>query len=418
MRKVIDELLANCRKLPGNLRNTPLVRDLKRRVDITKEDDWTYYSEITADNPVSIIAGTRWARDDSDLAEAANAAFQFIQRVTGWSKGLTQLGALWELVELEHDPQRQTGLRFTELSKNTRRLMSDVAAGTVAKLEQDGLVEQLERQTGWYRSFAEAWELRAKLVSAGGAAVAAAAKNVPLEALDSKARRFWLDTPEKQEKLETRLAMLATRLEQMREQSNEDPASADVTPVAIPSRPAEMRAEELRSPVPTQATFGDDPLLALSITAASAPPALDPAPAWQEDTSENAALAAPAGGADIDGEVQAAPTLIGRVLGVAVRLYRRARGYVLRSRLLFWLRLSDLLVSGAIVLVSSIVYTATLYNKDWGTVADCVAAFGAGFVGHVTVNWGLLPIYRSIRLRANPATGGNPAGDVTPASLV
>jgi hypothetical protein len=56
-----------------------------------------------------------------------------------------------------------------------------------------------------------------------------------------------------------------------------------------------------------------------------------------------------------------------------------------------------------VLLVSSLVYAGTLYTDDWGTLMDCVAAFGAGFVGDVVVKWGLLPAGRSILLRVHDA---------------
>jgi hypothetical protein len=80
------------------------------------------------------------------------------------------------------------------------------------------------------------------------------------------------------------------------------------------------------------------------------------------------------------------------------------------------LKLTDMFVSAAIVLLTCVVYSATIYNSDWGTVADFISAFGAGFAGRVTVSWGLLPIYQSIRLRTRSAPGANATGEATPAS--
>jgi len=71
--------------------------------------------------------------------------------------------------------------------------------------------------------------------------------------------------------------------------------------------------------------------------------------------------------------------------------------------------LTDLLLSLAIVGLSSVLYTATIYGDTWGTVTDMATAFGAGFSGQVAIKWGLLPIYQSIRLRTTPSPAGLPA---------
>ncbi|MGB0096341.1 MAG: hypothetical protein WBP81_27860 [Solirubrobacteraceae bacterium] len=49
-------------------------------------------------------------------------------------------------------------------------------------------------------------------------------------------------------------------------------------------------------------------------------------------------------------------------------------------------------------------YSATVYTTTWGTIADFATAFTAGFAGQVTVKWGVLPIFRSIRY--HPAAAG------------
>jgi hypothetical protein len=79
---------------------------------------------------------------------------------------------------------------------------------------------------------------------------------------------------------------------------------------------------------------------------------------------------------------------------------RRKRG----TRFLKQLKRRDTLLSGAILVVSSLLYVGTIYSDTWGGLEDWVTAFGAGFLGHLTVKWALLPIYRSLRLRAAPET--------------
>jgi hypothetical protein len=414
LQSVTDELLAEIEKLPVKLRDhAPVVRDLTRHLDSATDDGWTYYSVITAKNRMSIVEGTRWARNDDDLKEVETAAIGFIENASVWQTGVVQLGALAKLVEFDHDEQKQSGFRSTSLSEDTRQLMGRVSAGSVTDLENEKLLKQLAKQAAWYRSFAEAWELRVRLVAAGGE-TAVKARGASLGALDREAREFWRRAPGRQEKLEARLRMLAHRLERLRHESNEDPVSPDVDPISIPPQATDLRDEGLRSPLLAQ---GHDLQLALSLTAAAAGhagPALDPPPEWAIPTAVGIAtkLKAPSDG---DQGVVAngnLPDPTDQLREYVRRHIGRLRAYARRSRFLLWLRLTDLFVSGAIVLVISVAYTATLYNEDWGTVTDYATAFGAGFLGHVTVNWALLPIYRSVRLRA-----GAPKGDGAPTDI-
>lgn len=53
----------------------------------------------------------------------------------------------------------------------------------------------------------------------------------------------------------------------------------------------------------------------------------------------------------------------------------------------------------AILAVSAAAYGVTTYDDTWGTLADLGTALLAGFLGKITVNWALLPIFQSVRLR-------------------
>lgn len=59
----------------------------------------------------------------------------------------------------------------------------------------------------------------------------------------------------------------------------------------------------------------------------------------------------------------------------------------------------------AILAVASVAYGTATYDDTWGTHADLGTALLAGFLGKVTVNWAVLPIFQSIRLRK--AEGGS-----------
>ena len=73
----------------------------------------------------------------------------------------------------------------------------------------------------------------------------------------------------------------------------------------------------------------------------------------------------------------------------------------------------DAFLTLVILVVSSVLYSATLYTDTWGKPSDWATAFGAGFFGQVSIKWALLPLYRSIRLgSSSPA----PAGGASEAS--
>lgn len=75
------------------------------------------------------------------------------------------------------------------------------------------------------------------------------------------------------------------------------------------------------------------------------------------------------------------------------------------TQLLRRYRLSDVLLSLIVLLITSLVYTATVYSDTWGSWTDWATAFGAGFLGKLVIQWTLLPVYRSLRIRT--AGGGN-----------
>jgi hypothetical protein len=57
----------------------------------------------------------------------------------------------------------------------------------------------------------------------------------------------------------------------------------------------------------------------------------------------------------------------------------------------------DLLWTASIALVTSVAYIPTIYNPAWGTTADYVSAFAAGFLGKVAINWAAMPLFQSLR---------------------
>ena len=256
-------------------------------------------------------------------------------------------------------------------------------------------MDRLTRQAGWYRNFAEAWQLRRRLEHAGGP-VAARAKLIRLPRLDRDAKSFSVADLAEKELLERRLSTLSLELSRLQGQSRNDPRSAAVAPVVVPFSDEEARADRLSTASEAIETVAErDPQLGLAL--AAAPDALTIG-ADETAGSEAVARSAPRGGPLLE--------FSQRVRQRRERLspsWSRLRGSLWRSRQLILMRAGDIAVTAGVLLVSSLVYAGTLYTDDWGTLVNCVAAFGAGFVGDVAIKWGLLPAGRSILLRAREA---------------
>jgi hypothetical protein len=73
------------------------------------------------------------------------------------------------------------------------------------------------------------------------------------------------------------------------------------------------------------------------------------------------------------------------------------------------LQFIDFIQTLVILTLASLAYFFAKYDDTWGSVADVATALLAGFVGQVTVQWALLPIYRSVRLRSDQSTQGTAA---------
>ena len=85
---------------------------------------------------------------------------------------------------------------------------------------------------------------------------------------------------------------------------------------------------------------------------------------------------------------------------------RRDRGDEKKSGLWSWFRRiqrGDLfwtLLSGV---VAATAYTLTIWDETWGTIADYVTAFTAGFLTETVVKWAVLPAFQSYRARRRAA---------------
>ena len=392
VKREIDDLLVACGKLPANLQSSPLITEVTKHVDLAHEYDWRYYSKVSASDPVSIVAGARWARDEADFAEATRAARGLVDRLELWRRGLDELSAL--VAELGRAGGRRTGVARTPVGTAARELVDEIVSGPLTRLDDPALAEQLLHQTQWYRRFSTAWELRAVLALVDGP-VASEARAVNLISLSERAEPVWRAPAEQRQGFERTLERLTKRLEALRRQTNIDR-------IVIHPPAAESEAQVVRVPSTSSDVFEKDPLLGLTLAAERAGPVVDPPPAWEEGAS-NEVQATNATPPSAVRQPSAARRLarLGHASGTHERK-RALRARVLekwrRSRLLLRLHVTDLFVSAAILLASAVVYSVTLYNDEWGTLGDVITAFGAGFLGNVVVSWGLVPIFQTIRL--------------------
>jgi hypothetical protein len=73
----------------------------------------------------------------------------------------------------------------------------------------------------------------------------------------------------------------------------------------------------------------------------------------------------------------------------------------------------DWAVTSVLALGAVIVFVKPIYTATWGSTGDILAAMGAGFGSQVVVQWGAMPVVRSIRTRA---AGESDAGGATGAT--
>ena len=78
------------------------------------------------------------------------------------------------------------------------------------------------------------------------------------------------------------------------------------------------------------------------------------------------------------------------------------------EQLLQRLYMLDWLITIVLAVGATLAYTAPLYDSTWGTETDLLTALAVGFGTQVVVQWGAMPIFRSVR---SAKTGG----DTTPA---
>lgn len=322
-----------------------------------------YYDEL--DNASSVGSALRWARNDSDLDEAQAAAVLIITRISNWRAMVNEVGNL--AAQRNDPPQSAYGSlewEDTSVAHDTAVMLAAAKREPKDSAAARDLRERVRRQVAWHLAFATTWRLCAHLAShrSGRQSVEAAR----LDELDAEAPPAITRTAEQQDTLLYHLGVIYRRLYDLAD----DLATLDL-PMDLVHDASTRESEDLDRTVAILDAYADRPHAALRALALT-PGALT---ASQADGSSS-----------------------GRRVGPSAGLLRR-------------LLLIDLLLSLAVIALTSIAYGVVVYDDTWGSLADWATAIGAGFTGQVAVKWAALPFYRSLRIRANrePASAPVPA---------
>jgi hypothetical protein len=375
IRERIYALHQQIQKLPPSLRQAPVVIALEQQIDPSEYKRSKHYEQLSAEDPKSILGAADWARSEEDMAEVVKVAGEFVVVSCRWETALAQLGKL-EVALLEPVRGFSRDFSYSKAAKGSREAVRRAASG--------GPRDLLTVPLRWYLRLVEAWRLRETLVGLP-APIGEAARKVDLSSLDKSATSYPSRTLAGRRSLDARLESTIYELETLRRKAAELPGAARIEQLA--TREPEPRAE---APAPPVATVASDPSMIVSLAA-------DPIEPSSAEGEKSARPPVPATyGATLT-------TIIEPVSGELADFIRKyaQRAWLRRrpSRVLRRARPTDLLVTLGVVVITSLAYTATIYNNEWGNFDDLVGALGAGFIGHVTLNWGLLPIFRSVVLR-------------------
>jgi hypothetical protein len=330
-----------------------------------KEDLW-FKGTWTALPETAGVQGVwsqiHWARNKEDLEAIQPRLDEIIARVTRWLQvaddpALSRLQAAFELEP--QDPIEGSGWQSTHTYSDTRLLRLTLEEREPADAgEVKALIERVARQARWHALLASVWDLKSKIATHVADENAAAEKKyreedrnalgeIDLRAIDTQASPETKREPDAQLQLENQLEGFRQRLLNLYRGAE-----------PIPSLQEPDALGELGALSPDQLA---DRKLA---------PAVAPA---VHDAAREMVVAREAQGDAVQ------------------------RGTPPWLVTLTWL---DVIWSAVIVIVALAVYVPVFYGPTWGNLGDYATAFIAGFVGKVAVNWGALPAFRSISMRA------------------
>jgi hypothetical protein len=370
-RTLRDAIVAYCDERKGLSDELALVWSLDEVVDCgsyglprLEDPEWMYYDELNTASRVG--SAVRWARNDADLDEAQAAALLIVSRISSWRTMVSEVSALAGLLrDAPTTPYGPLHWEDTSAAHDTAVMIEVAKREPKDAAEAGELRDRVRRQVQWHRAFATAWRLYGRLAAHGSAKHML--EGVELDKLDKAAAPALTRTAAEQDTLLYGLGVKYRRMLKLAR----DLQIADGLPDDLSARLTSPRSEELDKAIAILDQYAGQPgaaMRALSL----APGAL----ASQAASARGAAVDTPA-----------------RPLSGAPARYLRQ------------LLLIDLLLSLAVIALTSIAYGATVYDDTWGSLADWATAISAGFAGQVVVKWAALPLYRSLRI-GSKAGGG------------
>ncbi|HEY6780875.1 MAG TPA: hypothetical protein VI111_07975, partial [Thermoleophilaceae bacterium] len=268
------------------------------------------------------------------------------------------------VAEDEHEPREDHLWERTPVSQDTELLLRSARRPPTDEQARLQLADRMERQTGWHRAYAQVWDLKAQL--GRNQKTKAKASAIDIDSIVKDAKPIAVRTPAEQDLLDLELEEIYAAL-----------VAVNAATVHDPLQLQRADASQLRGQM--------DVLEGVGMATLATASGLELTRVLSEAGSESVS------GPDVP---QPAPS---KSPGLSIG---RAASALSPTQLRRRLQLVDSALSLVILLLTSLVYALTVYDDTWGSADDLATAFIAGFAGQVTVKWALLPIYRSVRLRA------------------
>jgi hypothetical protein len=377
--------------------------------DCSPDPSWRYHDPL--DTTGRLFSALKWARNDSDLDEVEKAALALAARLRARQATLTDLRQLQELVAAKPPDRQGHPWDDTQTAIDTDGLLKEAKRASDDSTATRNLHDRIARQVEWDRAFAEAWRRFDELERAGH-------DMTPFKLDDLDASK-----PLAAERTPVQHNDLVYRVKRLTELMNAVPATAPAPPAPPPvdaaaggepvsadpvgalGEQAELLWQEVdrlqESAAETMLSAERSSLIALTPPSTGA---AEPAP------PEEAEEAAAASSVEVGGWF----TSMSGPAGASSKKSRRKvrgwlrgiAGWLAGSRPVAWFQKrqwEDRLLSVLVLLATAFVYAVTVYSPDWGSFADWVSALAAGAAGQATVKLGVLPIFRSVRLRAKAA---------------
>ncbi|HWM54140.1 MAG TPA: hypothetical protein VNO20_01950 [Solirubrobacterales bacterium] len=295
-----------------------------------------------------LIESIKTARSSADLDEDTDRVLDMVARLQRWIR-VEPAARRLKQVDEEAQPEsmlpleegKTKGWHESNARRDTRVLLEFAQREPADAKAADDLVWRLLRQAEWHHAFAKAWD-----AAAGNAD--RLAKVAALDVEVGKDSDVGSRRPEKQDMLDARLHLLAI---------------------------------EVLGSFPKTPGLEKEPPKNAGITAV------------QWEASPNLFT----GWATLDGQSY------GQLARFTARGARRPGWPDAGVEARAFIRPVDLFGTFNAVVIASFVYGMSEYSDTWGSTKDIATAVLAGVLGKVVIDWGALPIFQSIRLRAAKA---------------